>query len=777
MKSFQKKKKDFAIEALRHSSTDASGTRINVPLSGTGHNQHKETETGSAGTGSSALNDSRPILWVRDALAANKLNQLFNLYEYQEIKTELPAGEHYIHADRDTPEEIIKVIGWKVEKAGFNCNVHCTTQPLDSLAGSQRAARELIGQIIDFAQQLDDWAVRNDENPLTIKQASEVAKVALLYLDDPQKTIELQSLGQRCKQSSWDWGRLVGKLEEEIYRKAQERGIPVSTTSDDGLDEKLRLDLLALLKETDKIKYHRKLSKVCSFYRMSKDAVLECLEFLDNSTKAADERSYSLEEVLSLESMALEWQIPELLPKGETVILAGTPKVGKTLLSVDAAFAIATGESSFLGEAVKRGKVLLVTCDESITSTKNKLLKRGFRGRDNDRLRIMPKWDISKMEALETELEDYRPDVVIIDSLKRITSGSKISENSAEFADNIYMLKEMIGRYGASGILIHHTNKSPDAMGVGKLRGSSAIAGAVWGTWQLEHIPKKDPNDKRRKIIDPKDPRRILSVFARDTEGQRFDAEFNPENNSFTRIESEDADEMKTIRERVLRILRLNSQGLSGRAVIECLEMTPEEGRGVYTELNRMVNKQLINYKPAPGDKRVNIYSLPDNAIFGDTPPPLIHDSIPRLSAETIAKQGINNTQQNTQQAILNTQQDNLLNCCVKDSEKISNRDIVSITELLNNTNQNGGGESVPNNTTECHEQPLNQQQDTEVATSFKRHDRVEYIGNQKQFKSLRNKELVVTVTDQNGVWVKLSKGFGSCFGPIQETELQAISH
>jgi hypothetical protein len=48
-------------------------------------------------------------------------------------------------------------------------------------------------------------------------------------------------------------------------------------------------------------------------------------------------------------------------------------KLAKTLLAVDAAYSVVTGESYFLGEAVKRGKVLLVSTDESANSTKTKV--------------------------------------------------------------------------------------------------------------------------------------------------------------------------------------------------------------------------------------------------------------------------------------------------------------------------------------------------------------------------------------------------------------------
>ncbi|MDK2413172.1 AAA family ATPase, partial [Aphanizomenon sp. 202] len=197
------------------------------------------------------------------------------------------------------------------------------------------------------------------------------------------------------------------------------------------------------------------------------------------STNQEELKTYTIDDLFDLQSEGLTWVIPEMLPRGETIILAGSPKAGKSLLGIDAAFAIATGESHFLGETVQRGKVLLVSCDESLQSTKSKLIKRGFRRGDS--IEILPQWTIDRLHELEQKIEDCRPDVVIIDSLKRITHGSQISENSAEFADNIYTLKELFAKYNCSGILIHHSNKNNEATGVHKLRGSSAIAGAVWG--------------------------------------------------------------------------------------------------------------------------------------------------------------------------------------------------------------------------------------------------------------------------------------------------------
>jgi RecA-family ATPase len=230
-------------------------------------------------------------------------------------------------------------------------------------------------------------------------------------------------------------------------------------------------------------------------------------------------------DISKLGSEGIDYLIPGLLPRGETVLCAGLPKSGKTLLAIDAGFAIATGESQFLGETVQQGRVLLISVDESAQSTKAKLLKRGFRPRDAENVAVMIGWDISQLDELEAKLEDFRPDLVIIDSLKRITAGREISENSAEFADVIYTLKELIGRYGAASILIHHSNKNQDATGVSKVRGSTAIAGAVWGIWQLDIPESEDDSDgkprkgkSKQKRFDPTNPNRIFTAICRDSE-------------------------------------------------------------------------------------------------------------------------------------------------------------------------------------------------------------------------------------------------------------------
>jgi hypothetical protein len=499
---------------------------------------------------------------------------------------------------------------------------------------------------------------------------------------------------------------IVKRLEAEIRRVIAARLEHERKANDP--DERLKLDLQALLQESDPIKRMRRRAEIASHYRLSKAEIEEALNELKQRHTTPETQWFNLDDFFDLESEGLKWLIPELLPAGETVILAGSPKSGKTLLAIDAAFAVATGESTFLKETVTQGRVLVISVDESAHSTKAKLLKRGFRRSDAQNVQLITKFDIRQIRVLEERLETFRPHLVIIDSLKRIVHGQEVSENSAEFADNIYSLKEMLTRYGAAGILIHHTSKNPEAMGVGKLRGSSAIAGAVWGTWQLDHIPKPDPHNKKKLIIDPKDARRILSVFARDTEGQQLRIELDLENNSWLNLggvdDSENTEqERTTLKNRIINILSHNAHkpGLPGREIIELLGMTPEEGRSIYTTLNRMVGQRLVSCRPAPGDKRYNLYSLPNQSldinqhVVEDTPSPTPRIQNVDCLAETYTQQEfpifnklLNNYSTNSQHVAEDTP-----------PVDYSNPGIEGISEILNNSQLKeggGGGETQP---------------------------------------------------------------------------------
>ncbi len=512
-----------------------------------------------------------------------------------------------------------------------------------------------------------------------VDQARQVLKAKHSELTE---NIELEKVRQISTMSSYDWERKIIKpLKREL----------------DG--DRFRLDLLNLLAIDDEVERIRQQAILAPKYQMSTSTLERALQLIEQRITTPKPQWFDLDTFFDQESQGQIWIIPDFLPACETIILAGSPKSGKTLLAIDCAFAVATGESTFLKEAVTQGRVLIVSVDESAHSTKAKLIKRGFRRSDASNVQVMTQFDVRQIKALEERLEVFRPTLVVIDSLKRITHSQQISENSAEFADNIYTIKELLTKYKASGILIHHTSKNQEAMGVDRIRGSSAIAGAAWGTWQLDHIPKPDPNNKKKLVIDPKDPKRILSVFSRDAEGQQLRIEFNPEDNSWVNQggvgDSEEwLEERRTLKMRIIDALTRNTHkpGCSGREIIELMGMTPTEGRSVYSELNRMVSKRLISCHPAPGDKRYNVYSLTKESPHTPPSPPgcdLNADYI----AEPYIQQGfpivskiVSNYSAITQQPMDEYPPADYLEV-----------DTVSISEIVSNSESEKGGGSAKN--------------------------------------------------------------------------------
>ena len=217
----------------------------------------------------------------------------------------------------------------------------------------------------------------------------------------------------------------------------------------------------------DPIKKDFQLHKYSREINIPYKAIEKAIAHTRLKTKSQDKTVFELDEFLALPLVTTPWVIPGLIPSGETLLLSALPKEGKSLLAYDLAYAIATNRSPFLGEQpLVKGRVLLVISDESKRSIQGRLIKRGFKAEDRDQVRIMTQFNLKNLAELETQLSDFKPTLTIIDSLKSVTQGSEISENSAEFGDAIYSLKELLTKHDSAAVLIHHSNKDREAQGV-----------------------------------------------------------------------------------------------------------------------------------------------------------------------------------------------------------------------------------------------------------------------------------------------------------------------
>jgi archaellum biogenesis ATPase FlaH len=317
---------------------------------------------------------------------------------------------------------------------------------------------------------------------------------------------------------------------------------------------------------------------------------------LNPKTKQQEQTAFNLADFLAESDDSLDWQIPGLVPAGETILVAGAPKSGKTLLAVDAAYAVATG-GKFLGEQVTKGRVLFISVDESPRSTRLKLRQRGFSGVEE--VRVLTRLRIDNLGELEAQLADFQPSLTIIDSAKAICRSADIGENSAEFANAIYDLKELLGRYNSAALLIHHESKSKDADGINKVRGSSAITGACWGIWQLQQSRQTSEGDIEGD--------RWLKITARDCPGQSMKIAISPEDFSW-HVTGQSAEQIqgKTQLDRIVSLLaQLSPAGLETDEISERLGIPI---RALYPVLARGIDRKLLGKRSSAADPNRLIY-------------------------------------------------------------------------------------------------------------------------------------------------------------------------
>jgi|GEM_PF-2006092 len=227
-------------------------------------------------------------------------------------------------------------------------------------------------------------------------------------------------------------------------------------------------------------------------------------------------------------SSVREWLLHGFLPKGSTVLLHAEGGVGKTRLAYEFVFHLATGQSwgSFPVTASGR-KCLIVQTDESASDMLSTLADRGFDSSMS--VRYKTRWTTEHIQQLRQEILDYQPECVVIDSLTTINKHSIFSENDAEYARPILLLRDLAQELGVTILIIHHDNKQ------GTARGTGAIFNSVSEVLSL----KRDPNNQQ-----PDATARLLTIEkSRSRKPARYRLEFNPEDKSWECTSKEGEDE------------------------------------------------------------------------------------------------------------------------------------------------------------------------------------------------------------------------------------------
>ena len=187
-----------------------------------------------------------------------------------------------------------------------------------------------------------------------------------------------------------------------------------------------------------------------------------------------------------------EWIIAGKIPKASTIALIADGGTGKSRLSYDLAFAVASGQS-WNGFRTAQGKVLIIQTDEPDVDFSDSLRDANYEQFQPGMVQVETEWQFSQLPQLTRWIEQEQPTLVIIDSFTAANRASELAEKDTNYGACIYDLRNIANTYGCTFLILHHTNK------LGESRGTTAIPDNVSEVWYLRHPKSEDnlPEDQR----------------------------------------------------------------------------------------------------------------------------------------------------------------------------------------------------------------------------------------------------------------------------------------
>jgi DNA-binding transcriptional ArsR family regulator len=161
----------------------------------------------------------------------------------------------------------------------------------------------------------------------------------------------------------------------------------------------------------------------------------------------------------------LRWAIPRLLPEG-LALLAGRPKFGKSLLSLQMAVAVATGEGRAFGAPeIQAGDVLVCALEDSRRRLKERLARMYPFGGAPERLHFATAWPrIGQgcIEALDAWCDEHpEARLVVLDTWRAVKPpagrGPSYDEDATAAAPLLEFAKR---RPGLAIVVVHHVRKT-----------------------------------------------------------------------------------------------------------------------------------------------------------------------------------------------------------------------------------------------------------------------------------------------------------------------------
>ena len=189
-----------------------------------------------------------------------------------------------------------------------------------------------------------------------------------------------------------------------------------------------------------------------------------------------------------------EYLIPDFISKPSSIMLHARGGLGKTRLAVLLAKIVGRQEEikirGLTVQPTSAGNVLFIGNDMSEVDYAEYFDAQGVDSSGADQwMKFKANWQQSQYKVLLRWLKDYKPALVVVDSLTSVSTMIAARENEAEYAHTLYRLARENGKeFPATTFLwIHHNTKDG-----GRFRGTDTLRNAVHETWELKELTDEE---------------------------------------------------------------------------------------------------------------------------------------------------------------------------------------------------------------------------------------------------------------------------------------------
>jgi len=176
-----------------------------------------------------------------------------------------------------------------------------------------------------------------------------------------------------------------------------------------------------------------------------------------------------------------QWIFNGLLKRKRSMVLASPPKTGKSSFATDLAFAGLAGQPiGDLIHPVAPMRVLWWSTDEVLDEIMERFEEHPIStlGESLANIHVISKEDaigLHNKNEVKGIAEFFKPDFIIVDSLRGILDSSGFDENHSAAGEFSSWLHKFCNQFNAGGLLLHHLNKKKEAFGTNRVSGHGGI--------------------------------------------------------------------------------------------------------------------------------------------------------------------------------------------------------------------------------------------------------------------------------------------------------------